>query len=161
MTLVEIFDELHLRATLTTRQQQYWAAQALESTLDEKMAKSGSLETLTDKLKQIVDWFSEHQPLNSNGQPVNIGLDDLRYRLAHLYMRARNWEDALDQLTEIGQSGDSFWAHEVDLYTAVCAVRSKEFTQEQIEVTIRGGIHKLASTKRFKSKSVQEQFHDL
>jgi hypothetical protein len=140
-----------LRPSLSSTTQQELAARTLEYVLDEKTGKSGSINSLTVNLMGVVNRFEE--------LPAKIGIDDLRYRLAHLFMRQKAWQPALDQLVKIGSNGDRLFAQEVDLYSALCSVKLGNCASAQS--TIKMAVEELARDRRARSKSVQEQLHDL
>lgn len=65
--------------------------EAIEITRNEKAMHSGFLEPLTNDLAELINLF-----------PDDILLDDLRYHLAHLYMRSQKWKEAENQLAVHG-----------------------------------------------------------
>lgn len=117
------------------------ADKALELTLDEKLMKASSLESLTEDLAELIESF-----------PSDIPIDDLRYRLAHLYMRCQKWEEADNQLLELKQ--ESYYDTEAQIYSALCAF--KLGSQPNLNE-----IAKRISSQKIKSKSIQENCYDL
>lgn len=87
------------------------ADQALEATLDEKLIKAGSLWWLTNRLSEVIQEFEE----------TDIRIDDLRYRLAHLYMRSKKWGEAHDQLLALEES--DYCKTEAQIYSALCSIK--------------------------------------
>ena len=119
------------------------AEQALEATLDEKLIKSGSLQWLANRLSDVIKEFEK----------TDIRIDDLRYRLAHLYMRSQKWEEANDQLLELEES--DYCKTEAQIYSALCSI--KQGFQPDIS-RIAEQWNKMNTVK---TKSIQEQHYDL
>lgn len=128
------------------------ADQALEATLDEKLTKSEP-QCLTNYLSEIINEFEK----------TDIRIDDLRYRLAHLYMRSRKWEEAENQLLEI----KDYLQNEAQIYSALCTLKQlgepldKAQAEDKIQNNIKRIAQELCSNKHFKTKSIQEQHFNL
>lgn len=124
------------------------AAEALSATLDEKLTRAGSLQHLTEQLAEIIELF-----------PTGFPLDDLCYRLAHLYMRLGNWEKADYQLLALGDS--YYYSTEARIYSALCAVKlgSKEPLITEIAERLRQSPSGKGNT--WKTRSIQEQHYNL
>lgn len=119
------------------------ADEAIKVTLDEKLMSASSLESLTEDLAKLIELF-----------PCDVPLDDLRYRLAHLYMRCQKWQEADNQLLELKE--ESYYNTEAQIYSALCAFKlgTKPNINEIAE--------RLKSSKlKLRSKSTQEQCYDL
>lgn len=119
--------------------------EAIEITRNEKAMHSGFLEPLTNDLAELINLF-----------PDDILLDDLRYHLAHLYMRSQKWKEAENQLVGI----KDYLHNEAQIYSALCAFQQGEqldIIQADIERIAKG----LCNSKSFRTKSIQEQHYNL
>ena len=119
------------------------AEQALEATLDEKLIKSGSLQWLANRLSDVIKEFEK----------TDIRIDDLRYRLAHLYMRSQKWEEANDQLLELEES--DYCKTEAQIYSALCSIK------QGFQPDISKIAEQWNKVNTVKTKSIQEQHYDL
>lgn len=132
--------------------------EAIEITRNEKAMYSGSLESLTNDLAELVNLF-----------PDDIPLDDLRYHLAHLYMRSQRWKEAENQLLGI----KDYFHNEAQIYSALCAFKQKneldiiqgDIKQENKLDIIQSDIERIAkelcNSKSVKTISIQEQQYNL
>ena len=121
------------------------ADQALEATLDEKLTKSDS-QWLTNRLSEVINEFEK----------TDVLIDDLRYRLAHLYMRSRKWKEAENQLLEI----EDYLHNEAQIYSALCAFKQGG-KLDSIKADITRIAKELCHSKAVRTKSIQEQHYDL
>lgn len=118
--------------------------EAIEITRNEKAMHSGSLETLSNDLAQLINLF-----------PDDLPLDDLRYHLAHLYMRSQKWKEAENQLVEI----KDYLHNEAQIYSALCAFKLGD-KLDSIQADIER-IAKELCNRNVRTKSIQEQHYNL
>lgn len=118
------------------------ASEALEATLDQKLLKAGSLEEVAGQLNEVIQLLVIRRP--------DCPVADLRYRLAHLYMRASCWKEADEQLLEL-----SDYEIEVGIYGVLCQLKlcDNESDREQLEDQITTLAKKLVKLPKKKQKS--------
>lgn len=121
------------------------AEKALAVTLDKKLIKAGFLNSLVTQLNEIIEIFYTSFP--------EVPIDDLRYRLAHLYMRNRQWEKANDQLLEINE--DFFNATEAKIYLALCSIK------QGYNPSIEKLANQITESRNQSSKTIQEYHYNL
>lgn len=119
------------------------AEEALEETLDEKLIKSGSLRWLTNRLSEVINEF----------ESTDVPIDNLRYRLAHLYMRDKKWQEANDQLLALEDS--DYCKTEAQIYSALCSIK------QGFQPDISRIAEQWKKVNTVKSKSIQEQHYDF
>lgn len=119
--------------------------EAIEITRNQKAMHSGSLETLTNDLAELINLF-----------PDDIPLDDLRYHLAHLYMRSQKWKEAENQLVGI----QDYLYNEAQIYSALCAFKQAD-QLDRIQADIERIAKELCNSKSVRTKAIQEQQYNL
>lgn len=127
---------------------------AAEAVLDEKLLRAGPLEDLAEQLAEVIKLLLEHYP--------NCPIPDLRYRLAHLYMRSNRWTEAEAQFLEL----DDYLNTEARIYSVLCQLKlSKEQPElSSIEKQISNISNQLVKPPQkvfWQSRSVQEQHYNL
>lgn len=121
------------------------AEKALAVTLDKKLIKAGFLNSLVTQLNEIIEIFYTSFP--------EVPIDDLRYRLAHLYMRNRQWEKADEQLLKINE--DFFDATEAKIYLALCSIK------QGYSPSIEKLANQITESRNQSSKTIQEYHYNL
>lgn len=144
-SITEIIEKLKV-GNLSTESLHLLAAEALAVTLDQKMVKAGALGYLTKSLEDALALFPEDFPL-----------DDIRYRLAHLYLREHLWEKAAFQLSLL--SDKTYYGTEARIYGALCHVKmgNKDLEISRIAAQLKNS----ESIKYWRTKNVQEQLYNL
>ncbi|MFB2891352.1 hypothetical protein ACE1CI_00240 [Aerosakkonemataceae cyanobacterium BLCC-F50] len=121
------------------------AEKALAVTLDKKLIKAGLLNTLATQLNEIIEILHTSFP--------DVPIDDLRYRLAHLYMRNRQWEKADEQLLNIHE--DFFNATEAKIYSTLCSIKQGD------SPFIEKLANQITESRNQSSKTIQEYHYNL
>lgn len=128
-------------------------SEALETTLDEKLLRAGPLEDMALQLNEIIQLLVAQYP--------DCPVDDLRYRLAHLYMRDSRWKEAECQFLCLGD----YLETEARIYSTLCQLKlcenelDRKKTEAQI-TTLAEKFRKLPP-KNQKRRSIQEQHYNL
>lgn len=143
MSLQQIIPEIQEAKSKQDKAQLYsLAEEALEATLNEKLIKSDS-QWLSNRLSEVINEF----------ESTDVPIDDLRYRLAHLYMRSKKWGEAHDQLLALEDS--DYCKNEAQIYSALCSIK------QGFQHNIKDITEQWNNVNQVKTKSIQEQHYDL
>ena len=154
-SLQTILDELQNSDQAKSLEKLYSLADAAaEAVLDQKLLRAGPLEDLAKQLAEVIKSLLEHYP--------DCPIPDLRYRLAHLYMRNNCWTEAEVQFLEL----DDYLKTEARIYSVLCQLKlSKEQPElSGIEKQIKDISHELVKPPQkgfWESRSIQEQHYNL
>ncbi|PSF36154.1 hypothetical protein C7H19_14240 [Aphanothece hegewaldii CCALA 016] len=126
---------------------QLLAADALHYTFEQKLLHT-NCSKLTTQLEEVIEKFENYLE--------KIPLDDLYYRLAHLYLRQKNWQKADNILHQLDEN--FYYQTEALIYIALCRYKLGD---KQVISKIAKQLSLEPEQDKFESRLVQEQKYNL